>query len=220
MKNGKSVPNRSLWSTPYSTRRDERLVQEPARDHERRDVGVDVRMAPDHGDRLVEPRMAHVCDHDPQLREAQRDLVEQDRPCLEQRPGAREGRALVDQHRQLEPLERLADTQERRTERLDVLVDRPQLAAHETEVALHPLELVERGPERRVDRPEADQPSRGRARRTTRRSRSGRRSRPQEHRTRARPRGRCPSSASRSALERAAEADAIGPRACVGDEPR
>ena len=64
----------------------------------------------------------------------------------------------MDQHRQLEPLERLADTQELGPERVDILVDRPELAADETEVALHPLELVERGGGGRVDGAEADQP--------------------------------------------------------------
>ena len=112
VKNGKSVPKSSLCSTRYSVALDECLVEQPPPRHERRDVGVDVRMTPDDGDRLVEPRMTHVGDHDRQLRMPQRDLVEQDRPCLQQGARAGEGRALVDQHRQLEPLERLADPQE------------------------------------------------------------------------------------------------------------
>ena len=47
--------------------------------------------------------------------------------------------------RQLEPLQRLADAEERGPERVDILVDRPELAADEAEVGLHALELVERG---------------------------------------------------------------------------
>ena len=135
----------------------ERLIEKPAPGHQRRDVGVDVRVTPDDRDRLVEPGVAEVGDHDLQLRVPQRDLVEQDRPCLQQRSSAREGRSLVDQHRQLEPLERLADAEEVGAERVDVLVDRAELAADETEVALHPLELVDRRAGGRVDRSEADQ---------------------------------------------------------------
>ena len=112
VKNGKSVPNSSLCVDAVLDRGDERLVEQPAARDERRDVGVDVRVAADHRDRLVEPRMAHVRDHDAELRVPQRDLVEQDRPRLEERARARERRALVDQHRQLEPLERLADAEE------------------------------------------------------------------------------------------------------------
>ena len=42
----------------------ERLIEQPAPGDERRDVGVDVRVAPDDGDRLVEPGMAEMGDHD------------------------------------------------------------------------------------------------------------------------------------------------------------
>ena len=117
-------------------------------------------MTPDDGDRLVEPGMADMRDHDLQLRVAQRDLVEQDRPRLQQRAGPGEGRSLVDQHRQLEPLERLADAEEIGAERVDVLVDRAELAADESEVALHPLQLVDRRAVGGVDGSEADQPRR------------------------------------------------------------
>ena len=144
VKNGKSVPNSSLCVDAILDRGDERLIQEPAPPDERRDVGIDVGVAAHDGDRLVEPRVAHVRDHDPELRVPQRDLVEQDRTCLEERAGPRERGALVDQHRELQPLECLADTKEPRIERVDVLVDRPELAADETEVGRHPLQLVER----------------------------------------------------------------------------
>ena len=97
-------------------------------------------------------------DHDLELRVAQRDLVEQDRPCVQKRARASKGRSLMDQHRQLEPLERLADAEESGAERVDVLVDRAELATDEAEVALHPLELVDRRGVGRVDGPEADQP--------------------------------------------------------------
>ena len=117
-----------------------------------------MRVAPHDGDRLVEPRMADVGDHDLELRVPQRDLVEQDRPRQEQRAGAGEGRSLMDQHRQLESLQRLADAEEVGAERVDVLVDRAELAADEAEVALHPLQLVDRRAVGRVDRSEADQP--------------------------------------------------------------
>ena len=119
-----------------------------------------MRVAANDGDRLVEPRMAEMSDHDLEVRVAQRDLVEQDRPRLQQRAGAGERRPLMDQHGQPEPLERLADAEEVGAERVDVLVDRAELAADETEVALHSLQLVERRAVRRVDRSEADQPRR------------------------------------------------------------
>ena len=157
-KNGKSVPNSSLCSTRYSIALTSAWYSSQRRVHEPRDVGVDVRVTPDDGDRLVEPRMADVGDHDLELRVPQRDLVEQDRPRQEQRSGAGEGRSLVDQHRQLEPLERLADAEELGAERVDVLVDRAELAADEAEVALHPLQLVDRRAVGRVDGAEADQP--------------------------------------------------------------
>src|SRR5918995_3758845 len=104
--------------------------------------------------------MTDVGDHDLQLWVPQRDLVDQDRPCLEQRAGAGKGCSLMDQHREPESLERLADAEEVGAERVDVLVDRAELAADETEVALHPLELVDRRAGGRVDCSEADQPGR------------------------------------------------------------
>ena len=117
-----------------------------------------MRVTPHDRDRLVEPRMTDVGDDDLELRVPQRELVEQDRPREEQRAGASEGRSLMDQHRQLESLERLADAEKLGAERVDVLVDRAELAADEPEIALHPLELVDRRAARRVDCSEADQP--------------------------------------------------------------
>lgn len=64
----------------------------------------------------------------------------------------------MDQHREVEPLQRLADPVKLGAERVDVLVDRAELAADEAEVALHPLELVDRIVRRRVDGSEPDQP--------------------------------------------------------------
>ncbi len=77
---------------------DERLVeQKPAR-HERRDVGIDMRVTPNHGNRFARPRVADVSDHDAQLREANCDLVDQHWSRVQQRTRSRERRALVDQH--------------------------------------------------------------------------------------------------------------------------
>jgi hypothetical protein len=123
----------------------ERVEEQPPSGGERRHVGVDVRVPAHHRDRLLEPRMAHVRDHDPELGVAQRDLVQEDRARPEQRPRARERRPLVDEERQPEPLERRAHAEELGPQRVDALVDRPHLAADEPEVGRHPLELVERG---------------------------------------------------------------------------
>ena len=66
----------------------------------------------------------------------------------------------MDQHRELEPLERPADPQELGPERVDILVDRAELAAGEPEIAVHPFELVDRARGGRVDGAEADEPGR------------------------------------------------------------
>ena len=65
-KNGKSVPKSSLCVDAVLDRRDERLVEQPPPADERRHVGADVRMPADDRDRLLEPRVAHVRDHDRQ----------------------------------------------------------------------------------------------------------------------------------------------------------
>ena len=102
--------------------------------------------------------MADVGDDDLEPRVPQRDLVEQDRPRLEQRSRAGEGGSLMDQQRELESFQCLTDAEEIGAERVDVLVDRAELAADEAEVALHPLQLVDRRAVGRVDGAEADQP--------------------------------------------------------------
>ena len=76
-------------------------------------------------------------------REPERDLVEQDRAGLSSEP-ARE--KVVPWWISIGSSSRSSASQTREElgpERVDVLVDRPELAADETEVALHPLELVD-----------------------------------------------------------------------------
>ena len=158
-------------------RRDERVVEQPAPRDERRDVGVDVAgggarpaiASSNHG----WPMCAITI-----FSRGWRSAISSSSagPGLEQRAGARERRALVDQHRQPEPLERRAHARNSGPERVDVLVDRRELAAARGRGRRKRSSSSTRAGVVRVDGAEADRAAPGRARRTRRRSRSARRS--------------------------------------------
>ena len=68
-------------------------------------------------DRLVNPRMTHVSDHDAQLGEGDRDVVEQQRVGIGQAARIGEDRALMDHHRQPEAFGGREDPHRQRVQR-------------------------------------------------------------------------------------------------------
>jgi hypothetical protein len=84
-------------------------------------------------DRFVDPRVAHVRDHDAQVGKSRGDRVDEDRPRYIERGGADERRALVPDDRQPQPLRHLVNGERAAVEGMDALVNRPDLQSAQAE---------------------------------------------------------------------------------------
>ena len=167
VKNGKSVPNSSLCVDAVLDRRDERLVEQPAparrapRRRRRRAGGGGRRRSPRRttGGPCARSRSAAPGSGARSRRAGSGGPAAASRRARTSCPGgsASAARAARAPRR----------PQELGPERVDVLVDRAELAAGEAEVALHPLELVERARGRAGRRRRSRPAAPGRARRTS-----------------------------------------------------
>ncbi len=97
-----------------------------------------VPMFADHHQGLVDPRVSHVSHDHVELREADRNVVEQNRQCVLERRGSNERRSLMDHHRQPKALAVLVDLEHPRGRRVDVLVDRPSFTPRNPSPTISP----------------------------------------------------------------------------------